>query len=99
MTRGLRATKPVAYLSAKAITITQMQLSKSFIDPVVWVWKGTSIASDPAKLAIAEPQMVYSQRAQSILKRSDQVDFPLSSNLFGRLTARLVESSRNPFLS
>lgn len=99
MTGRLPATKSFAYQSAKVITITSMQLSKSFINPRVWVWKGIYFASDAVNLAIAEPQMVDSQRAQSVLKELDQVEFPLSANFFGRLTARLAQSSRSPFLS
>lgn len=97
MTGGLRAIKTVAYLSAKAITITPMQLSKSFMDPGVWVWKGMSLAANPANLATAEPQMVDSQCAQSGLKRSDQVDLPLLSRSVWQAHGKACTIINEPF--
>ncbi len=97
MTGGIRAIKSVAYLSAKAVTITPMQLSKSFIDPEVWAWEGISIASNPANLAIVEPQMVDSQRAQCVLKRSDQVDLPLSSRFVWQAHGKACTITMEPF--
>lgn len=87
MTGGLRAIKAVAYLSAKAVTITPMQLSK----------RKFSLASKPATLAIAERQTIDSQRAQSILKRSDHVNLPLSSKYVWQAHGKACTIIMEPF--
>ena len=55
-----------------------------------------SIALDPANLAIVEPHMVDFNARRVYQRDQIKVDFPLSSNSFGRLTARLAQSSRSP---